>query len=70
MRLKATQRELRFPPGTIVKTVFFDCDESRECLARKKTWTEKLLAAGAERVIWVDPGASRIQADLFDEVTH
>ncbi|MCC6266685.1 MAG: hypothetical protein IT300_03885 [Dehalococcoidia bacterium] len=62
--------ELHFPAGTIVKAVFYDCVESRGCLDRKRTWTEKLVAAGAERVLWLDPGASRLQADIFTEVTN
>ncbi len=67
---KQQQGDLHFPAGTIVKTIFYDCTESRDCLARKQSWTEMLLAAGVERVLWLDPGASRLQTNLFEEVTH
>ncbi|MGE3075137.1 MAG: hypothetical protein AB7N24_15390 [Dehalococcoidia bacterium] len=62
--------ELHFPAGTIVKAIFYDCVESRGCLDRKRTWTEKLVAAGAERVVWLDPGASRLEAAIFSEVIN
>ncbi len=62
--------DLHFPAGTIVKAIFFDCVESRSCLDRKRSWTEQLLAAGAERVVWLDPGASRLQTSIFSEVIN
>lgn len=62
--------ELHLPAGTIVKAIFYDCVESRGCLDRKRTWTEKLVAAGAERVVWLDPGASRLEAAIFSEVIN
>ena len=66
----AQEGDLHFPAGTIVKAFFYDCVESRDCFSRKKSWSEKLLAAGAERVIWLDPAASRLQANPFLEVTR
>ncbi len=60
--------ELHLPQGTTVKAIYLDCLESRDCLARKQAWTEKLLAAGAERVLWFDPGSSRLTTNLFEEV--
>lgn len=62
--------ELRFPSGTTVQAFFYDCLESRPCFERKQHWTETLLAAGAERVIWLDPAASRLLANPFVEVTR
>lgn len=62
--------DLHLPAGTIVKAIFFDCVESRSCLDRKRAWTEQLLAAGAERVVWLDPGASRLQTNIFSEVIN
>lgn len=62
--------DLHFPAGTIVKAIFFDCVESRNCLDRKRSWTEQLLAAGAERVVWLDPAASRLQTEIFSEVIN
>ncbi|MFN0146546.1 MAG: hypothetical protein ACKVT1_08555 [Dehalococcoidia bacterium] len=65
---KQQEGDLHLPAGTIVKALFYDCIESRDCFARKQAWAERLLAAGAERVIWLDPGSSRLQTNIFEEV--
>jgi hypothetical protein len=58
---RSRKAKLHFSPGTTVKTFTYGCRESKDCLAPKQSWTEVLLAHGAEQVLWLGPQASRLQ---------